>query len=38
MAKLEIYQFPCLSDNFGVLIHERPAAPPRPSTSPTPSR
>ena len=22
MAKLEIHQFPCLSDNFGVLIHE----------------
>src|SRR5258705_744179 len=22
MAKLEIYQFPCLSDNFGVLIHD----------------
>jgi hydroxyacylglutathione hydrolase len=22
MAKLEIEQFPCLSDNFGVLIHE----------------
>jgi hydroxyacylglutathione hydrolase len=22
MAKLEIYQFPCLQDNFGVLIHD----------------
>lgn len=22
MAKLDIYQFPCLSDNFGVLIHD----------------
>jgi len=22
MAKLEIHQFPCLSDNFGVLIHD----------------
>jgi hydroxyacylglutathione hydrolase len=22
MAKLEIYQFPCLSDNYGVLIHD----------------
>ena len=22
MPKLEIYQFPCLSDNFGVLIHD----------------
>ena len=22
MAKLEIEQFPCLSDNFGVLIHD----------------
>ncbi len=25
MSKLEIHQFPCLSDNFGVLIHD-PAA------------
>lgn len=25
MAELEIYQFPCLSDNFGVLVHD-PAA------------
>ena len=25
MAELEIYQFPCLSDNYGVLIHD-PAA------------
>ena len=22
MAALQIYQFPCLSDNFGVLIHD----------------
>jgi hydroxyacylglutathione hydrolase len=22
MAKLEIHQFPCLSDNFGVLVHD----------------
>ena len=22
MAKLEIHQFPCLSDNYGVLIHD----------------
>src|SRR5262245_23268384 len=22
MATLQIYQFPCLSDNFGVLIHD----------------
>ncbi|RZI39297.1 MBL fold metallo-hydrolase, partial [Herbaspirillum sp. HC18] len=22
MSKLEIHQFPCLSDNFGVLIHD----------------
>ncbi|HDO51328.1 MAG TPA: MBL fold metallo-hydrolase, partial [Rhizobiales bacterium] len=22
MATLEIYQFPCLSDNYGVLIHD----------------
>jgi hydroxyacylglutathione hydrolase len=22
MAKLEIHQFPCLSDNYGVLVHE----------------
>jgi hydroxyacylglutathione hydrolase len=25
MAKLEIHQFPCLSDNFGVLIHDADA-------------
>ena len=25
MAKLEIHQFPCLSDNFGVLIHDAEA-------------
>jgi hydroxyacylglutathione hydrolase len=25
MAKLEIEQFPCLSDNFGVLIHDAAA-------------
>jgi hydroxyacylglutathione hydrolase len=25
MAKLEIHQFPCLSDNFGVLIHDAAA-------------
>lgn len=25
MAKLDIYQFPCLSDNFGVLIHDAAA-------------
>lgn len=23
MSKLEIYQFPCLSDNYGVLVHNR---------------
>ena len=22
MARLEIHQFPCLSDNYGVLIHD----------------
>jgi hydroxyacylglutathione hydrolase len=22
MTKLEIHQFPCLSDNYGVLIHD----------------
>ena len=22
MAALQIYQFPCLSDNFGVLVHD----------------
>ena len=22
MSKLEIFQFPCLSDNYGVLIHD----------------
>jgi hydroxyacylglutathione hydrolase len=26
MAELEIYQFPCLSDNYGVLIHDAAAA------------
>jgi hydroxyacylglutathione hydrolase len=26
MAKLEIQQFPCLSDNFGVLIHDSESA------------
>lgn len=25
MAKLDIYQFPCLADNFGVLIHDAAA-------------
>ncbi len=25
MAKLEIHQFSCLSDNFGVLIHDAEA-------------
>ena len=25
MPKLEIHQFPCLSDNYGVLVHD-PAA------------
>ena len=25
MAKLEIHQFPCLKDNFGVLIHDKAA-------------
>ena len=24
MANLEIHQFPCLSDNYGVLIHGGP--------------
>ncbi|MEO1282893.1 MAG: hydroxyacylglutathione hydrolase, partial [Pseudomonadota bacterium] len=22
MSQLEIHQFPCLSDNYGVLIHD----------------
>ena len=26
MATLQIYQFPCLSDNFGVLIHDPEAS------------
>ena len=25
MAKLEIHQFPCLSDNYGVLVHDAEA-------------
>ena len=25
MAKLEIHQFPCLKDNYGVLIHDKAA-------------
>ena len=36
MAKLEIHQFPCLSDNYGVLIHDADGGAPRPSTRPTP--
>ena len=39
MAKLEIHQFPCLSDNYGVLIHDAGRGRSRPrSTRRTPRR
>ena len=33
-----VFQFPCLKDNYGALIHDSGSAAPRPSTRPTARR